>query len=92
MEVKRKLHGNAKGERYALNYEVVAAMQQMGYGNSDMGTLSDFLDLPSKNDAVSYYLKHAEQILGAVQLELKEGGDTEVVSVEIAEMEKKGNI
>ena len=27
MEVKRKLHGNTKGKRYALNHKVVATMQ-----------------------------------------------------------------
>ena len=88
MEIKNKLHGNAKGKRYALNYKVVAAMQQMGCGSSNMGTLSGFLDLPSKADTVSYHLKHAEQILGTSQLELKEKSKIEAVSVEIVEMGK----
>ena len=90
MEVKRKLHGNTKRKRYVLNYKVVAAIQQMGCGSSNMGTLSGILDLPSKNDTVSYHLKHTEQILDVVQLELKEKSEIEAVSVEIAEMEKKG--
>ena len=40
-------HANSRAKKYAINYKVVGAMQQMGCGATDITTLSAFLDLPT---------------------------------------------
>ena len=66
----KKLHGNARGKRYALNYQMAAAMQQMGVGMTAMQTLCGFLDLPT-SASCHHHIKQAEAVGGPVQIALQ---------------------
>ena len=69
---KLKIHGNSQSAKFSLNYKLVAAMQQMGNGYTDIGTLVSFLDLPTCAETVAYNLRMVERVLGPVQLSTKD--------------------
>ena len=71
VEVCKKLHGNARGGKFALNYKLTVAIQQMGNGVSQMETLYGFLDLPLSTSLWSQIGK-ADELLGKVQIEKME--------------------
>lgn len=43
------MHGYTSGRLYSRNYQLTAAMQQMGVGTSAMETLQSFLELPNQS-------------------------------------------
>ena len=62
-DVRKKLHGNAKGGKFDLNYKLTASMQQMVNGVSQMETLCGFLDLLCSSSLWSH-IEKAEKVLG----------------------------
>ena len=51
--IRSTFHKNAKYKKYAINYRLCAALQQMGCGNTDAATLAGFLDLPVTGDVMN---------------------------------------
>ena len=77
------LHGHHRYPHYALNYRLCAALQQMGCGYTDGGTLAGFLDLPVNADSLRNGMKKVEQILGSVQIQKREESELDSVADEI---------
>lgn len=60
--------GNARVKPYAVNYHVAAIMQVMGCGNSDVATLTGFLDLPTSWSVVSKHMRDAEKVVWPIKI------------------------
>ena len=73
---------------YALNYQLCAAMQQMGNGPTDMGELAGFLDFPCANK-VSLHMQQTESILGPIQDQLRDEAMKEAIDEEIQVTKEK---
>ena len=63
---KRYLHVNAKVFMYAINYQLVDAIQAIGNGPHDSISLLGFLDIPSTNN-ISRKMRFIERKLGKLQ-------------------------
>ena len=86
------MHGNTKGRLYAINYQLTAAMQQMGVGPSAMETLCAFLELANVS-AIGQQIAKAEKVLGPIQLKKREESEEEAIREEISATEAaKGTI
>ena len=79
----KSLHGHARYPHYVLNYRLCAALQQMGYGYTDTGTLAGFLDLPTNSDSLRNGMKNVEAIIGSVQIRKREESEVDAVADEI---------
>ena len=77
-------HANSRAKKFAINYKVVGAMQQMGCGNTDITTLSVFLDLPTSAAVVTWTLREVEAVLGPVQILKKEESERDAVALEVS--------
>ena len=82
VSIRSSFHHHSKGKMYAMNYQLAAAIQQMGCGPADVSTLCGFLSLPISS--VQYHVKRAEQVMGPIQLLNKECSQREAVVKEIA--------
>ena len=85
-DLKKSFHHHAKGKTLALNYQLSAAIQQMGCGPADITTLCGFLGLPSKS--IQYHIKEVEHVMGKIQIKKRELSEEESVEMEIAEHKK----
>ena len=63
-------HHHARGKTLALNYQLSAAIQQMGCGPADIITLCGFLGLPGKS--IKYHIKEVEHTLGKMNALLED--------------------
>ena len=89
INIRKKLHGNARGGKFALNYKLTAAMQQMGNGVSQMETLCGFLDITCSTSLRSY-IEKAEKVLGKLQLEKTKSSCEEAIANKIKATEEAG--
>ena len=80
--IRKNLHKNMKSQQYAINYQLCAAIQQMGCGPSDAIMLAGFLDM-SSGDKIKRALQQVEKVLGPVEEKLKEECEIEAVNDEI---------
>ena len=69
-KLRAHFHKSSKGKLYAVNYQMTAAMQQMGLGGSAMDTLAGFFDFPCSG-LVQKHLTKVESVLGPVQKNLQ---------------------
>ena len=76
----------------SLNYQLSAAIQQMGCGPVDINTLCGFLGLPCKS--IQHHIKQVEHMMGQIQLSKRELLEEELVKMEIVahEREEKGGV
>ena len=75
-EIRKTFHGNAKGKQYAANYQMAAAMQQMGVGVTDVQTLCGFMDLPT-SASCQHHIRQAEAVAGPIQIDLQKKSEEE---------------
>ena len=87
--VKKSLHGNSRTARYSVNYQLCAAIQQMGCGRTDAKTLLGFLDLPS-SAKIDAHLAVVEKTLGRIEITVKDAAQAEALQKEIEEMKRRG--
>ena len=80
--IRKNLHKNMKSQQFAINYQLCAAIQQMGCGPSDAIMLSGFLDI-SSGDKIKRALQQVEKILGPVEEKLKEECEIDAVNDEV---------
>ena len=66
-----------------MNYRVAAAMQQIGYGNTDAATLAGFLDLPGSWSLIARHMKRVEEVMGPVQVQKREESEMDAASGEV---------
>ena len=64
VEMRRKMHGNQRAETFSINYKLVAAMQQMGCGSTDIATLAGFLGIPSSWTSVARHMQPDDVEIG----------------------------
>ena len=64
-----------------MNYQLSAAIQQMGCGPADIITLCGFMGLPGKS--IRYHIKEVEHTLGKIQISTKEKSEEDAVKEEI---------
>ena len=67
LNLRKKLHGNAKDGEFAIDYKLTADMQQMGNSISQIEILCGFLDLPFLSSLWSH-IEKAKEVLGKVQI------------------------
>lgn len=51
-----KFHKNMRAKSFSLNYQLPVAMQQMGCGNTDVATLSEFLGILTLGSPLSRHM------------------------------------
>ena len=76
-------NANARLCRYALNYQLSAAIQATGCGLSDAKTLVSFLGLPSAT-IMQRLLQTSERVLGPIQMALTEESMKDGINEEIS--------
>ena len=79
--LRSSLHHHARGKLYAANYQLAAAIQQMGCGPADIMHLCGFLSLPS--GSIQYHIRRAEEIMGPIQVSTKEAFKRDAIREEI---------
>jgi len=82
-------HGNSQGKLFSINYQLAAAMQQMGCGNTDAATPAGFLDLPPTWSVLRRHLWSVEKVMGPIQVQLSDESKKEALSDEIECARKK---
>ena len=87
-DIKSSLHGNAKVAQYAINYQLMAAIQAIGCGPTDAMSLVSFMDLPSGSKMQSMLAK-VEKVMGEVQLSKKDECIKDGINDEIAMAKSK---
>ena len=87
IEVRRNLHGNSKAGKYAINYKLTAAMQQMGNGVLQMEIICGFRDLPCST-SIRSHIERAEEVLGKVEIEMMNRSCAEAIEEEIEATKK----
>ena len=90
-DFQNSFHGNTKYSCYALNFRLCAALQQMGCGYTDAGTLGGFLDLPVCSDTLRNGMKRVEQSLGSIEMRKREESEIDGVAEEIAAMRENND-
>ena len=85
----KAFHGNARVQLYALNYQLAAAIQQMGCGPTDSIKLSGFLEMGC-GDKIERNLAKIEKVIGPMQEELRIESEMEAVNEELKAMESNG--
>ena len=80
---KNKFHGNTKIKKFAINYKIAAAMEQMGCGTTQIAMLSAFLDLPPSWATVNWHLREIESVLGPVQEAKKQESENDALALEV---------
>ena len=91
-KISSTFHHHAKGKKLSLNYQLSAAIQQMGCGPADIHTLCGFLGLCGKS--IAHHTKQAEHVMGKVQMERSEASEVDAVQEEIklTEQEEKDGV
>ena len=85
-------HGNAKAKTFAINYQLAAAMQQMGCGNTDDATLAGFLDLPATWSVITSHLQQVEKVMGPLQIRMADESMENALADEIKCIKKYGTL
>ena len=75
------LHHHARGNLYAANYQLAAAIQQIRCGPADIMHLCGFLSLPS--GSMQYHIRRAKEIMGPIQVSAKEAFKRDTIQEEI---------
>ena len=82
--IRKDFHGSAKGKTFGLNYQLGAAIQQMGCGSTDVATLVAFLDLPTSWSTISSHMKQCESVMGPVQIAMADESEKYALAEELA--------
>ena len=75
-----------------MNYRLCLALQMMGCGNTDGGTLAGFLDLPVPWDTVNDCIKSVESVMGPLQIEKRKESEAAAVIAEIKAHEENNDL
>ena len=79
--IHESVHKNAHSKLYAINYQLCAAIQQMGCGSSDAIQLAGFLEMAC-GDRVKRTLQQVEEVMGPMQERLRVSSEIEAVGLE----------
>ena len=89
--VRDGLHGNSRVARYAVNYQLTAAIQQMGCGSVDAVKLAGFLEMGC-GDRIDRNIAAIESLMGPMQEKLRESCEQEAVMEEVLEMKRRNEL
>ena len=84
--VRTNFHHHTRGKLYAANYQLAAAMQQMGCGPADILHLCGFLSLPG--GSIIYHIRRTQEILGPIRITNREASERDAVDIEIEAAKK----
>ena len=89
--IREKIHKNNYAQKYAVNFQLCAAIQQMGCGPSDTIQLAGFLEL-STGEKIKRTLKQVEEVLGPIQETLKSQSELDAVKEEVSLSKASGDL
>ena len=84
------LHKNSKAKLFAINYQLAAAMQQMGCGPSDARVLVGFLEV-AHGESIMKMLKNIEGVIGPIEENIRVICEKEAVQCEAIEAQKNND-